>query len=230
MEYAITIIITPVMFAISVLLRHRIFLPLLCSIPACAGYLLALRSSTFSAFSVVIIWTLIQSFLVIYSAKRKPDSMKNLIVRSEAYTRSMFDWIETGQLPEGKMPQVIQSHLQQTILYCFLAFITANLGSIVLGCVLLNYMNFYVSQLSARSRNSGIAILLGWNFWSVIRVLSYLWLGVILGIPLASYLVNVAQPFQWVWLVPGFAGVILDLFLKIYLSNWWRKKLALLLG
>ena len=230
MEYVIVIITTPVMFGLSLLFRHKIFLPLLCSIPAFIGYLLGLRNSIFSAFAAVILWTILQSILVIYVTKRKAEIMKALIVKSESYTHSMFNWIETGLLPEGKTSGVIQSHLQQGILYCLLALITANFGSIFLGCVLLNYMNFYVAQLAIRSKNPIMAVLFGWNFWSVIRVFAFLWLGVVLGIPLASYFVKVADPFQFGWLIPGAAGIILDLLLKLTLSNWWRSKLKLLLS
>ena len=229
MEYVIVIVTTPVMFGISLLFRHKIFLPILCSIPPFVGYLIALRSSVFSAFGTVLIWTILQSILVVLYSRRNPEKMKHLIFRSEKYSQAMFHWIETGLLPEGNTFQVIKSHLLQAILYSILALLTANFGSIILGCILLNYMNFYVSQLANESNSSWKAILLGWNFWSVIRVLAFLWLGVVLGVPVASSLVN-TDSFQFNWLIPGVAGVIFDLVLKLTLSDWWRRKLALLLS
>jgi hypothetical protein len=229
MEYVIVMVVTPVMFGISLLIRRKIFLPLLCSIPAFVGYLMALKSSILSAFAALLLWTILQSILVLVSSRRNPEKMKALILRSEQYSGDMFKWIETGVLPEGSPWQVIRFHLLQTILYCLLALLTANFASIVLGCVLLNYMNFYVSQLAGECKNRWRAFLLGWNFWSVIRVMAFLWLGAVLGIFVASYIVD-APPFDLKWLLPGIAGVILDLILKLVLSNWWRKKLALLLS
>jgi hypothetical protein len=226
MEYVLVIALTPVLFAVSVILRNRILFFVLCAIPAYLGYLFGLKNSVFSAFAAVAIWTLIQSALVILFSFRSQTKMAKLILRSEAYTESMFQWIETGILPEGNSAQVIRTHVQQTLIYCVFAFITGNLVSLIFGCMLLNYMNFYVSQFAARSKQSWKALLFGWNPWSVVRVLSFLWLGVILGLPLVSYVLKMKLEFQFVWLLLGIVGVIVDLTLKLTISNIWRIRLG----
>ncbi|HSE40025.1 MAG TPA: hypothetical protein VLH08_04605 [Acidobacteriota bacterium] len=220
---------TPLAFGLSLFFRNKLFLPLFCSIPACIGYLSGIRTSLLHAFGVLLLWTFVQSSLVIVTSKKKPDLMKQIIMNAEKYSDSMFQWIETGMLPEGNSSKVIQAHLKQTILYCALAVLSANCAAIFLGCVLLNYMNYYVAQLANRSRNSLNAIFLGWNFWSVIRVLSFLWLGAMLGLPFASHFFNTKQQFEFLWLLPGIMGIILDLGLKLLFSKWWRRKLSLLL-
>lgn len=225
MEYVLIIALTPLFFALAVLFGNRILFLLLCTIPAYAGYLYGLKNSLFSAFAALLIWTFIQSSLVIFSSLRSAGKMAGLIFRSETYSKSMFRWIETGILPEGNSIQVIRTHLQQTLIYCALAFITGNLISLIFGCMLLNYMNFYVAQLSARNK-SWKTFVFGWNPWSVVRVVAFLWLGIVLGIPVASYILRMKLEFQMIWLIPGVLGIIVDLILKLTISNYWRIKLG----
>src|SRR5262249_55945876 len=143
-----------------------------------------------------------------------------LIWKSEEYCSNMFQWIQTGQLPEGSDASVIFFHIKQTVIYGVLAAVSANFLSLLLGAALLNYMNYYVAQLARQSKNSGIAFLMGWNPWSVIRVVAFLWLGVILSLPLLS-----RSKFRFSDLLPGIAGVILEILLKITLSARWAGKL-----
>ena len=227
MEYVLIITLTPVLFGISIILGNRILFLLLCTIPAYGGYLLGLRNSIISAFAALLIWTFIQSSLVIFSSLRSTGKMAKLIFRSEIYSESMFRWIETGILPEGNSIQVIRTHLQQTLIYCALAFISGNLISLIFGCMLLNYMNFYVSRLAARSK-SWKAFVFGWNPWSVVRVLAFLWLGVVLGAPVASYILKMNVEFRFIWLIIGIIGVVIDLILKLTISDNWRMKLGTL--
>ncbi|HEY7161764.1 MAG TPA: hypothetical protein VH815_10920 [Acidobacteriota bacterium] len=151
--------------------------------------------------------------------------MAKLIFRSETYTDSMFRWIETGILPEGNSIQIIRTHIVQTLIFGALAFISGNLVSLIFGCMLLNYMNFYVSQLATRAK-SWKALIFGWNPWSIIRVIAFLWLGAILGIPLISYFLKLNVEFQLIWLTPGIIGIVVDLILKLTISDKWRMRLA----
>lgn len=225
MEYVLIITLTPLLFGLSFILGNRTLFLLLCSVPAYVGYLSGLRNSILSAFAALLIWTFIQSLLVIFSSLRSARKMARLIFRSETYTENMFRWIETGILPEGNSTEVIRSHLKQALIYCTLALITGNLVSLIFGCMLLNYMNFYVSQLVFRSK-TWKAIMFGWNPWSVIRVISFLWLGAVLGIPLTSYLLKMNIEFRSAWVIPGIVGVLIDLILKLSISERWRMRLG----
>lgn len=225
MEYVLIIALTPLFFALAVFFGNRVLFLLLCTIPAYTGYLYGLKNSLLSAFAALLIWTLIQSSLVIFSSLRSAHKMAGLIFRSETYSKSMFRWIETGILPEGNSIQVIRTHLQQALIYCALAFITGNLISLIFGCMLLNYMNFYVAQLAARSK-SWKAFVFGWNPWSVVRVVAFLWLGTVLGIPVVSYIKKMSIDFQFIWIIPGILGILVDLILKLTISKYWRIKLG----
>jgi hypothetical protein len=225
MEYVLVIALTLVFFGLAVILRNRILFVMLCTIPGYVGYLLGLRNSVLSAFTALLIWALLQSALLIFFSARSKTKMAKLIFRSETYTENMFRWIETGILPEGNSNQVIRTHIQQTLTYCVLAFVTGNFVSLIFGCMLLNYMNFYVSQLAARSK-SWKAFVFGWNPWSILRVLAFLWLGAVLGLPLVSYMQKMNVEFQFMWLMPGIIGVIVDLILKLTISDRYRTRLG----
>ena len=83
----------------------------------------------------------------------------------------------------------------------------------------MNYMSFYVGDLILRCSGSPsqmLAIALAWNPWSMVRVVSFIILGVVLAEPLLSRL-----PGQWPsasgrgrWLLVGAAGLLVDILLN----------------
>lgn len=54
---------------------------------------------------------------------------------------------------------------------------------------MVNYMSFYASQLIINSKNKIIAIIWGWPFWSLMRVFSF----VILGVLLSEFLLSLIK-------------------------------------
>lgn len=181
-----------------------------------------IRVSIQFGFALLLFWTVVQTIAVLLAAYCWPKLMARSIWRAESYTESMFNWIETGVLPEGPPASVVIFHVRQTLVYCALALISANFLSLVLGSALLNYMNYYVAQLALRSRKPLTAFILGWNPWSLIRVISFLWLGTVFGILFTSNIFILQYKFNWIWLIPGIAGVIADIVLKILGSPSWR--------
>lgn len=202
-------------------LKNTIILPILCTIPGFAGYVIAVQQSIIAGFAVLVLWTILQSGLVTYRTLRGPGDISRFILRGETYSQSMFRWIETGVLPEGNPVQVLLFHLIQAAVYCVLAVCTANFGSMILGCVLLNYMNFYVANLMLQSRNPLTALIVGWNPWSIIRVAAFLWLGSNFGTVLLSAFFSVPD-LKSGYLYAGFIGVAVDTILKILCSEPWR--------
>jgi hypothetical protein len=97
--------------------------------------------------------------------------------------------------------------------------------SLVLGAALLNYMNYYVAVLIRRSGNNQRVILMAWNPWSVIRVLGYLYLGIVVSTPALWLLIPVPWRLSLLLLLPGIACVLIDLVLKITLSKTWSSRL-----
>jgi hypothetical protein len=212
---------TPLLFRLGLALKHRTLMPVLCALPGYAGYVLGLTESVVLSFCAVLFWSVLQTALVLSASLKQPEELRNLVLNGESYSQSMFDWIETGDLPEGSPLRVLFYHLRQAVVYCLIALLTGNFGSIVLGCILLNYMNYYVAFLISRSSSPVRALLTGWNFWSIIRVLSFVWIGCILGIPLLSLVIG-TPPLRPILFIPGAVGVGLDILLKIIFSEPWR--------
>src|SRR5262249_39355592 len=128
-------------------------------------------------------------------------------------------------LPEGNAGHVILIHIKQALLYCILAVLTANLLSLVLGCALLNYMNFYVASLMRKSEKRVLALLTGWNPWSLIRVASFLWLGTVLAQPVYRWIQHQPPQIPIPGIAIGLSGIVIDIILKLAISKSWSRKI-----
>lgn len=221
----LVLILTSAAVLLSRWIQSRVALPVLTAIAGYFPFAMEAQVSFARGFLILVLWTLLLSALILWFSRREPERMERLIWRSSEYSDSMMRWIETGELPEGSARQVIFFHLKQTVLYCVLAFLSLNFLALVLGSALLNYMNFYVAQLSRRSSRAGSALWMGWNPWSVIRVLTFLYLGMVVSAPTMWLLFAIPWSLSAVLLLPAVAGLLLDLFLKMTLARRWSLRL-----
>ncbi|MCI0414239.1 hypothetical protein L0222_15780 [bacterium] len=221
----LVLILTSAAVLLSRWIQSRVALPVLTAIAGYFPFAMEAQVSFARGFLILVLWTLLLSVLILWFSRREPERMERLIWRSSEYSDSMMRWIETGELPEGSARQVIFFHLKQTVLYCVLAFLSLNFLALVLGSALLNYMNFYVAQLSRRSSRAGSALWMGWNPWSVIRVLTFLYLGMVVSAPTMWLLFAIPWSLSAVLLLPAVAGLLLDLFLKLTLARRWSLRL-----
>lgn len=225
----LVLILTPTAVLLSRWIGSRAALPLLTAIAGYFPFVIEAQVSLARGFLILLLWTLLLSVLILWFSRRDPENWERLIWRSSEYSNSMMRWIETGELPEGPARQVVIFHLKQTVLYCSLAFLSLNFLALVLGSALLNYMNFYVAQLSKKSSSPALAHLMGWNPWSVIRVLTFLYLGMVVSAPTLWLLFAIPWKLSASLLLPGLAGLFLDLLLKLALSRRWSRHLRSLL-
>jgi hypothetical protein len=148
-----------------------------------------------------------------------------LFLRGEIYRREMFDYLVTGHGREGDPRAFIPMHLLHAGVFSALAFATGASLGMVLGAVLMNYMAYYVGALGAASAHPWQAMLLAWVPWALIRVMSFVTLGVVLGGPLLSRLLHfrfrIAEQRRWIALAA--AGLALDILLKWTLAATWRE-------
>lgn len=152
--------------------------------------------------------------------RRSPAITDQRVFRAVAYRASMLAWLKTGRGPETQPLATILAHGRELVLYVLSALLTANALAIVLGAVLLNYMNAYVARLLRAARRPWIVRLLAWNVWSAIRVAGYLLLGAAAAGPLLRGLVpSMVTAGLWPLAVAGGAAVVLDLALKLTLSR-----------
>jgi hypothetical protein len=226
-SYGLVLLLTPAAFFLSRWIQSRLALPLLAAIAGYFPFLLEAQESLLRGFLVLLFWTLVLSILVLRFSIRSTDTMAPLIWRSREYTESMMRWVETGQLPEGRPINVILFHLKQTAIYCVVAALSANFFALVLGAALLNYMNFYVATFIRDSGYKPQVLFVAWNPWSVIRVIGFLYLGVIVSTPALWLLIPVPWRLRFSLLVPGIVCILLDVVLKITMSEAWSKRLKM---
>jgi hypothetical protein len=135
----------------------------------------------------------------------------------------MFQWIRTGSGAEGDPLQFVPQHLLHIVVFSALSVLSGSVLSLLMGAVLMNYMSFYVASVILASNDRLLAALIGWHPWSIIRVISFVILGVILGEPLIckiakrEYNYLGARPF----LRLALAGLVVDILLKGLLAPWW---------
>jgi hypothetical protein len=149
------------------------------------------------------------------------------VLRAAPYRATMLAWLESGDGAERRPAATAWQHLREAIWYAAAGISTANLGSIVMGAVLLNYMNAWVATLLRAAKSTGRVLLLAWNIWSVVRVAAY----VLIGAAAASPLLRLCGWRADVTTVTALAeagagGVALDLILKIALSRPCVRALA----
>ena len=201
--------------------RSRVALPLVQGALGWGAFLLAWAwIGPLRAAAVAGAWALGTSLVSIYVFAGRPKETDERVLRAPEYRTKMLDWLATGRGPESEPFRTAIAHLRELIWYLAAAVATANFASLVLGAVLLNYMNAYVATLLRAARRSGVVLLLGWNVWSVVRVAAYLALGTAAATPLVSRMRLPADAAEARRLAMfGFAGVVLDLVLKLALSR-----------
>ena len=105
-----------------------------------------------------------------------------------------------------------------------LAIATGALLAMPLGALLMNYMSYYVGALAAASAHPWMAIAVAWVPWAIVRVASFVTLGVVLAGPGLSRALSFEFTLrdQRRWLLLAGAGLALDVLLKWMLAPWWR--------
>ncbi|HZN55294.1 MAG TPA: hypothetical protein VFB67_08220 [Candidatus Polarisedimenticolaceae bacterium] len=209
-------------------LRGRFLLPVCQGLFGWMAFLAAWRfvGAAWAA-GAVLAWALGTTLASVHAFLRHPREADERVLRARTYREGMLEWIETGRGPEQRPAATSASHARETIWYAAAAVLTANLASIGLGAVLLNYMNAYVATLLRAAVMPGRVLLLAWNVWSVTRVVAY----VLLGAAAAGPMLRVfgwgadATVLRRLAIAAG-AGLVLDLSLKLALSRRCAAALA----
>ena len=155
-----------------------------------------------------------------------------LFIHGETYRREMFEFIRTGTGPEGSVRLFLPKQLLHTVSFCVLAVITAGTLAMAAGALLMNFMSYYAGALGSASANPWLAMLLAWVPWAVIRIASFVTLGVILAGPLLARLLRFEYRLraQARWLALAAAGLLADIVLKWALAPAWREMLRAAAG
>ena len=207
---------------------QRIALPLIQGVLGWVGFATAWRAAgAFAGVEAVAGWVAGTTVISLGRFRREPETADRLVLRAVPYRTMMFEWLRSGRGPETRPFRTALEHARELLVYLLAAVASANLLSIAMGAVLLNYMNAYVARLTATATRRWVVRLLAWNLWSIVRVAAYVLLGAAAAAPLAERAGFPASPEQVkvLWLV-GLVGAALDLILKLTLSRACGRRLA----
>jgi hypothetical protein len=182
-----------------------------------------------AAVARMLVWALTMGVCATLASYARPWDAGKLFLRGEAYRAEMFAWVMSGRGPESTPSQFIPQQAGHAALFTVLAAGTGGVLAMPMGAVLMNYMGTYAGSLAAASSRPAAIALLAWHPWAVIRVASFVVLGVVLSTPLLSRILRF--PVRWDearrMLMWSCAGLVLDVVLKSALAPTWHR---LLLG
>jgi hypothetical protein len=117
-------------------------------------------------------------------------------------------------------------------LFSALAILTGGAAAMPMGAVLMNYMGHYVGRLAASSSRPVLTMVVAWHPWAVIRVISFVVIGVVLAAPLLSrvWKFSIDWPTSRRLLLWAGGGLIVDIALKAALAPAWQRLLLRLAG
>src|SRR5262245_4370723 len=153
-------------------------------------------------------------------------------LHGEAYRREMFEFVRTGVGAEGNIRLFLPLHVRDAAAFSILAILSGSALAMPLGAGLMNYMGYYVGALGAASAHPWKAMLLAWVPWALIRVASFVTLGVVLAGPALRRLLGFEYRLgdQRRWIALGLAGLVTDIVLKWALAPSWREMIRAAAG
>jgi hypothetical protein len=219
---------TAASYAVGWLLDVPVLVPFLNTAASFPFMVLALKRADLRlAVSRMLLWALVLGACATGLSYVRPAATDRFFLRGEAYRREMFAWVMTGRGAESTPAQFIPQQAGHAALFAGLTVATGGALSMPMGATLMNYMGHYVGALSAGSAQPPLTDALGWHPWAVIRIASFVILGVVLSMPLLSRLAG----FQPDWpaarrlVIVAAAGLVLDVALKWMLAPVWQRLL-----
>lgn len=230
---ALVVLATLLSYALAWLIGVPALVPVLNTLPALPFLLLALRRGrTGMAIAGMLAWAVALAAGATALSYLDPARAGRLFINGENYRREMFAWVRTGIGAESDPAQFVPTQLLHAAIFCALSLASASVLSMPMGAVLMNYMGYYVGALAAVSRHPVATALAAWVPWAVIRIASFVVLGVVLAGPVGARLVGFRYRLRdhLPALAAGFAGLLADITLKAMLAPWWHGMLKRLVG
>jgi hypothetical protein len=191
--------------------------------------------ATARAVALALAWAAALTVSTIAAAANNPDSGLRGIWHAAAFRDEMVRWIATGAGPEGSIRLFLPRVLAEYALVLALSAVSVGAGALLLGGLMLGYMNGYVGWVVAHADPAAgpvAAALLAWPPWSMARVGSFVLAGTagaLWGYPRLVRRGSGRAPVGRLLAVSG-ALLLLDVFLKWWLAPIWRDWLRALLG
>jgi len=181
---------------------------------------------------LMIIWAVTMGACATWIAYRDPHGAAAMMLNGAAYRDEMFGWLATGVGRESDPSRFVPQHLLHVGVFAILAAVSGGALAMPMGAVLMNYMSVYVGSLANVSPTPALTAMLAWHPWAVIRILSFVVIGVVLAGPVLSRILKF--PFRLRdhqrLLVAAGIGLVLDIAFKWTLAPTWRALLAQTVG
>jgi hypothetical protein len=230
---AAIVLATVASYAIAWIVNVPILVPLLNTAASFPFMVLALRRGRVGlAVTRMLLWALAMGVCATLLSYARPAETDRLFLRGAAYRTEMFAWVMTGRGAESTPAEFIPQQATHAVLFSTLAIATGGVAAMPMGAVLMNYMGHYVGTLAGASARPALTMMLGWHPWAVIRVISFVVIGVVLAAPLLSRVWKFEM--DWVTsrrlLVWAGAGLLADIALKAALAPAWQRLLLRVVG
>jgi len=175
----------------------------------------------------MLLWALTMGVVATLLSYARPAETGQLFIRASAYRTEMFNWVLTARGSESTPSEFIPQHLGHAALFSALTAASGGALGMPMGAVLMNYMGHYVGTLAETSAHPARTALLAWHPWAVVRIISFVVIGVVLSAPLLSRIVR----FRIDWMTSrrlltfAAAGLVVDIALKALLAPVWQRLL-----
>jgi hypothetical protein len=187
------------------------------------------------ALAAALLWAAALSLSTVAATAHDPASAARGIWHADPYRDEMLRWIATGAGAEGSPRLFVPRVLAEAAVLLALSAASAGVLGLLLGSILLGYMNAYVGWVVAHAdprASPWFVGFLAWPPWAVARVVSFVLAG--------------TAAAQWGYprifergryrvcprriMIAAAALLLLDIVLKAGLAPVWREWLRALLG
>ena len=233
MTAAAIVAATCLSYAVGWAIGVPVLVPILNTLASFPFMVLALRRGDLRlAVARMLLWALTMGVTATLLSYARPAQTGTLFLRAEPYRVEMFAWVMTGQGAESTPSQFIPQQAEHAAIFSALALATGGTAAMPMGAVLMNYMGHYVGTLAAASRRPALTMVLAWHPWSVIRIVSFVVIGVVLSTPLLSRLgkFRIDRALARALLLWACGGLLTDIILKTLLAPAWQRLLLRLIG
>jgi hypothetical protein len=191
------------------------------------------RGDRARAVPLMLVWAASMAVFGTLAFHLAPRDPGPLVLHGPAYRDEMLEWIRTGVGAESSPARFIPQHAAHLAAFAVLSLLTGSAASVLMGAVLMNYMDFYVASLGRAGAPAWAVALLGWQPWALCRVAAFSILGVVLAEPVLSRVLG--YPYEgWRasrrYLAWAAALLVADVALKAALAPVWRRWLRAVLA
>jgi hypothetical protein len=233
MTAAAIVVATCLSYAVGWAIGIPMLVPILNTLASFPFMVLALRRGDLRlAVARMLLWALTMGVTATLLSYAWPAQTATLFLRAEPYRVEMFAWVMTGQGAESTPSQFIPQQAEHAAIFSALALATGGAAAMPMGAVLMNDMGHYVGTLAAASRRPALTMVLAWHPWSVIRIVSFVVIGVVLSTPLLSRLgkFRIDRALARALMLWAGGGLLADIILKTALAPAWQRLLLRLVG